>query len=594
MLDPTRYALNAATVGFRKRTGQSVDWGAFHNAIQNQTDAIKVRREQQETLVSELHVMGGQRFGMEGNGKTNELARQQRQMNGYPLRSFIATGGAIVLPPKHGEGLLAIPMNLGLNQYTQYNAVVGNIVSKFVEPLNAPLENNTILLAKAGIKAQNESASDPYKAMQFNNNMHQSLDEIRANQQKHLEIRGFKRQGLQSDNIAGLSNNALRLSEEQSRAYSKRQKRQAEAEAQSLPLTRPQAIAQALGKSAPMEEFVDTQGEDVTTGEDNVMSEEQLIMQERENLDNQWRGHKTRENNDPRRSDRNQDGTRHMRQGEMNLWHDINELPVPARLEIIDQYDKGGDLREIMETLSESNPEWFVDLERQYALRAAQERELQERKRSVYQAELVVEGVMGEMINTLENRALRPQRQIEEHLLDDAQRGMAGVEAENTTKARVAYENIGETPSGLLETPVRNSVASGSHIEKQIENNPFLDQGQKAAMFFELQNFRFPQTKSAGNNPRTRNKTPSMVTGPQMGAVRKSKQEKEKTIGELRYDYETATDEHARLYNKSKLDAAIEAQITLERGEKQANPKKAEATKTARRFNKKEESRKKK
>lgn len=119
MLDPSRYALDAATVGFRKRMGLEVNWDSFHNAIQNQTDAIKVRRELEETAISELHVMGGQRFGLGGNEKTNTDARQMRQMNGYPLRSFLATGGAIVVPPKHSEGLLATPMNMGLTQYTQ-------------------------------------------------------------------------------------------------------------------------------------------------------------------------------------------------------------------------------------------------------------------------------------------------------------------------------------------------------------------------------------------------------------------------------------------------------------------------------------------
>ena len=84
MLDPSRYALDAATVGFRKRMGLSVDWGAFNNAIQNQTDAIKVRRELEETAITELHVMGGERYGIAGNEKTNTAARQARQMQATP------------------------------------------------------------------------------------------------------------------------------------------------------------------------------------------------------------------------------------------------------------------------------------------------------------------------------------------------------------------------------------------------------------------------------------------------------------------------------------------------------------------------------
>lgn len=199
MLDPTRYALDAATVGFRKRMGLEVHWDAFHNAIENQTDAIKVRRELEETKVTELHVMGGQRYGLEGNSKTNELARQKRQMNGYPLRSFLATGGAVVLPLKpQDRGVMATPMNMGLTSYAQYNGVVGNYVSKFVQPLWAPLENNTQLLGRTGQIARSESASDPYKALQFQMNLHTSLEDIRRNEANHQTLRGYNRQDQQS------------------------------------------------------------------------------------------------------------------------------------------------------------------------------------------------------------------------------------------------------------------------------------------------------------------------------------------------------------------------------------------------------------
>jgi hypothetical protein len=204
MLDPSRFALNAATVGFRKRTHQSVDWGAFNNAIQNQTDAINVRRELGETAISELHVMGGERFGIAGNEKTNTAARQARQMNGYPLRSFLATGGAIILPPKHGEGLMMTPMNMGLTQYAQYNGVVGNYVSSFTEPLNAPLENQSILLARAGIKARSESASDPFKALQFMMNMHSKQQEINDNARGHENLRGYNQQGSLADSVGAM------------------------------------------------------------------------------------------------------------------------------------------------------------------------------------------------------------------------------------------------------------------------------------------------------------------------------------------------------------------------------------------------------
>lgn len=187
MLDPTRYSLDAQTVGFRKRTLQTVDWGAFNQALQTQTDCIKVRRELEETPVSELHVMGGQRFGLEGNVKTNELARQQRQMNGYVLRSFLSTGGPVILPPKKNDSVLGLPSKFGQVQYTP-NAVLGQqYVSSFTEPLNAPLENNTILLGRQGIEARSNSISDPYKALQFQMGMEASQAQIKAVADAHAE-----------------------------------------------------------------------------------------------------------------------------------------------------------------------------------------------------------------------------------------------------------------------------------------------------------------------------------------------------------------------------------------------------------------------
>lgn len=191
MLDPNRYALNAETVGFRKRMGLSVPMDAFKIALQNQTDAIKVRRELEETPITEIHVMGGGMFGIATDEKTKTYARQQRQINGYVLRSFKANGGPIILPPKHGEGLLATPMNLGQRQYGGYNSIVGNYVSSFTEPLQAPLDNNTMLLAKAGIMASNESASNPYAKLQFLLNMQNTQREINENQAAFMETRQY-------------------------------------------------------------------------------------------------------------------------------------------------------------------------------------------------------------------------------------------------------------------------------------------------------------------------------------------------------------------------------------------------------------------
>lgn len=191
MLDPSRYSLDAATVGFRKRMKQSVDMASFDRALQSQTESIKVRRELKETPITEIHVMGGGMYGIANDEKTNTYARQQRQINGYVLRSFKANAGPIILPPKHGEGLMATPMNMGQRQYGGYNSVVGNYVSSFTEPLQAPLDNNTILLGRAGIAAANESASNPYARLQFLMNLQLTQQQINQNQQEFLESRQY-------------------------------------------------------------------------------------------------------------------------------------------------------------------------------------------------------------------------------------------------------------------------------------------------------------------------------------------------------------------------------------------------------------------
>lgn len=196
MLDPTRISLDAATVGFRTRMGQAVDWGSFNQALQTQSESIKVRRELEETPVNEVHVMGGQQFGIAGNQKTNEWARQQRQMNGYPLRSFLVTGGPVILPTKREEGLMAIPVNRGLTQYTQYNGVVGNYASSFTEPLTAPMASEMQMLARAGAQARSDSIVNPYKALQFQLNMHKTQAEIADNEARHRELRGYNKEGL--------------------------------------------------------------------------------------------------------------------------------------------------------------------------------------------------------------------------------------------------------------------------------------------------------------------------------------------------------------------------------------------------------------
>jgi hypothetical protein len=170
---------------------QTVNWESFEKAVQTQTDAIKVRRELEETPISEIHVMGGGLYGIANDEKTKTFARQQRQINGYVLRSFISNGGPIILPPKHGEGLLMTPMNMGQRQYGGYNSIVGNYVSSFTEPLQAPLDNNTMLLAKAGIAMASNSATNPYARLQFNMNMHLTQAEINKNQAQFIEERQY-------------------------------------------------------------------------------------------------------------------------------------------------------------------------------------------------------------------------------------------------------------------------------------------------------------------------------------------------------------------------------------------------------------------
>jgi hypothetical protein len=203
MLDPTRFALDAQTVGFRKRTLQSVDWDAFNEALQTQTDSVKVRRELEETPVSEIHVMGGQRFGIEGNAKTNEIARQHRQINGYVLRSFLATGGPVILPPKKNDSLLGIPTRFGQIQYTPNAVMSEQYTSAFTEPLNAPLENNTILLGRAGLEAKSNSISNPYAALQFRLNMDASQEEIRAIEAQHQQLKSERSQDLEREKLKG-------------------------------------------------------------------------------------------------------------------------------------------------------------------------------------------------------------------------------------------------------------------------------------------------------------------------------------------------------------------------------------------------------
>lgn len=184
MLDPQRTGLNAASVGFLVRTGQKVDWNSFNQALQTDDSRVADVRATMETPVDELHVMGGQRFGLEGNSNLKMNARQERQMNGYPLRSFSADAPVIILPDKYG----------GLPMYTRNQTEYSDFVSRYTAPLSTALQNDTVLLGRQGYSVTNESASHPYRDVGFEHNMHKSKDAIDYNeaaikQRQWLQVR---------------------------------------------------------------------------------------------------------------------------------------------------------------------------------------------------------------------------------------------------------------------------------------------------------------------------------------------------------------------------------------------------------------------
>jgi len=166
MLNPEIYSLDATTVGFRKRMGLEVNWGAFNKALQT-TDAVRVKRELEQTPISEIHVMGGGMYGIGNNMKTNVFERQQRQMNGYVLRAFSPDQPAVVLPKKYG----------GFAKYTPNATDREDFTSSFTEPMSAILQSNTHLLGAAGYSAQSHSASTPYAKLPFENLMEKSLED---------------------------------------------------------------------------------------------------------------------------------------------------------------------------------------------------------------------------------------------------------------------------------------------------------------------------------------------------------------------------------------------------------------------------------
>jgi hypothetical protein len=172
MLDPERVKLTAANIGFLTRMGQQVDMEKVKMFLQTDDSGCAKVRAEANTPVNELHVMGGQRFGMEGNMNIQDYARQTRQMNAYPLRSFSANNPAIVLPPKYG----------GFPRYISNEGERTDYVSRFTEPLSAPLQQNTLLLGSQGYTVTNNSASDPFTPQEFEMNLFKSKDAIDYNE----------------------------------------------------------------------------------------------------------------------------------------------------------------------------------------------------------------------------------------------------------------------------------------------------------------------------------------------------------------------------------------------------------------------------
>jgi hypothetical protein len=189
MLDPERIGLNAQSVGYMMRRKEKVDWASFKQQLQTDDGGCVNVRRQIETPVNEIHVMGGELKGLESNSNMLDRERQHRQMNAYPLRSFSADAPAIILPPKYG----------GLPMYTRNQVQYADYVSRFTEPMSAPLQRDTELLGSMGFTASNESASNPYRSTGFEHNMHKSQSAINMNeaiirQRRFLEVQSKKAQ----------------------------------------------------------------------------------------------------------------------------------------------------------------------------------------------------------------------------------------------------------------------------------------------------------------------------------------------------------------------------------------------------------------
>jgi hypothetical protein len=134
---------------------------------------------------------------LEGNVNLKEQERQERQMRGYPLRSFSANNPVIILPDKFG----------GLPLYTRNQTEYSDFCSSFTAPMSLPLQNDTILLGREGYSVSNDSASKPFEELGFEMNMHKSnvaIDYNEAIMQQRKYIMGKReRQGMNVGQVTG-------------------------------------------------------------------------------------------------------------------------------------------------------------------------------------------------------------------------------------------------------------------------------------------------------------------------------------------------------------------------------------------------------
>ncbi len=75
-----------------------------------------------------------------------------------------ADAPAIILPDKYG----------GLPMYTRNQTEYSDFVSRYTAPLSMALQNDTVLLGRQGYSVTNESASQPYRDVGFEHNLHKS------------------------------------------------------------------------------------------------------------------------------------------------------------------------------------------------------------------------------------------------------------------------------------------------------------------------------------------------------------------------------------------------------------------------------------